>query len=41
MLDAACPTRLFAALPPGTEVLRLGLAETVELTKGFLAEQTG
>ena len=38
MLDAACPTRLFAALPPGTEVLRLGLAETVELTKGFLAE---
>ena len=41
MLDAACPTRLFAALPPGTEVLRLGLAETVELTKDFLAEQTG
>ncbi|MBD3820009.1 MAG: ATP-dependent DNA helicase, partial [Brevundimonas diminuta] len=41
MLDAACPTRLFASLPPGTEVLRLGLAETVELTKGFLAEQTG
>lgn len=37
MLDAACPTRLFAALPPGTEVLRLGLAETVELTKAFLA----
>ena len=32
---------LFAALPPGTEVLRLGLAETVELTKGFLAEQIG
>ncbi|MNE27423.1 bifunctional ATP-dependent DNA helicase/DNA polymerase III subunit epsilon [compost metagenome] len=40
MLDAACPTRLFAALPPGTEVLRLGLAETVELTRGFLASSS-
>ncbi len=40
MLDAACPTRLFAALPPGTEVLRLGLAETVELTKAFLASSS-
>jgi len=38
MLDAACPTRLFAALPPGAEVLRMGLAEAVELTQGFLAE---
>lgn len=37
MLDAACPTRLFASLPPGTEVLRMGLAEAVELTGGFLA----
>ena len=36
MLDAACPTRLFAGLPPGTEVLRMGLAEAVELTAGFL-----
>ena len=36
MLDAACPTRLFSALPPGTEVMRLGLAEAVDLTKDFL-----
>ncbi len=36
MLDAACPTRLFASLPPGTEVLRMGLAEAVELVGGFL-----
>ena len=36
MLDAACPTRLFAALPPGTEVMRLGLAEAVALTRDFL-----
>ena len=36
MLDAACPTRLFAALPPGTEVMRMGLVEAVELTRGFL-----
>jgi ATP-dependent DNA helicase DinG len=37
MLDAACPTRLFASLPPGTEVRRMGLAEAVELVGGFLA----
>jgi len=36
MLDAAAPTRLFAALPPGTEVQRMGLAEAVELVEGFL-----
>jgi hypothetical protein len=30
MLDAAAPTRLFASLPPGTEVQRMGLAEAVE-----------
>lgn len=36
MLDAACPTRLFAALPPGAEVMRMGLAEAVELTQSFL-----
>ncbi|MBA4803587.1 MAG: ATP-dependent DNA helicase [Brevundimonas sp.] len=36
MLDAACPTRLFASLPPGTEVQRMGLAEAVELTAAFL-----
>jgi ATP-dependent DNA helicase DinG len=37
MLDAATPTRLFAALPPGTEVQRMGLVEAIELTKAFLA----
>ena len=37
MLDAATPTRLFAGLPPGTEVLRMGLAEAVETVAGFLA----
>ncbi|GAA0651503.1 ATP-dependent DNA helicase DinG [Brevundimonas lenta] len=36
MLDAACPTRLFASLPPGTEVQRMGLAEAVELVGDFL-----
>ena len=36
MLDSACPTRLFAGLPPGTEVQRMGLVEAVELTKAFL-----
>ena len=29
MLDAATPTRLFASLPPGTEVQRMGLADAV------------
>lgn len=37
MLDAAAPTRLFASLPPGTEVSRMGLAEAVELVGDFLA----
>ena len=36
MLDAAAPSRLFAGLPPGTEVQRMGLAEAVELVGGFL-----
>ena len=36
MLDAACPTRLFASLPPGTEVQRMGLAEAVETVGAFL-----
>lgn len=39
MLDAACPTRLFAGLPPGCEVQRMGLAEAVELVEGFLGEK--
>lgn len=38
MLDAAAPTRLFGGLPPGTEVLRMGLVEAIETTKGFLGE---
>lgn len=36
MLDAACPTRLFAGLPPGAEVQRMGLAEAVEQVGAFL-----
>lgn len=36
MLDAAAPTRLFAGLPPGTEVLRMSLVEAIEMTGGFL-----
>jgi len=36
MLDAAAPTRLFASLPPGTEVLRMGLADAVEVVGAFL-----
>ena len=36
MLDAAAPTRLFASLPPGTEVQRMGLAEAVEQVGAFL-----
>ncbi|KQS57771.1 helicase [Brevundimonas sp. Leaf363] len=36
MLDAACPTRLFAGLPPGAEVQRMTLVEAIELTGGFL-----
>ena len=40
MLDAATPTRLFASLPPGTEVQRMGLADAVELTRSFLNPET-
>ena len=40
MLDAATPTRMFASLPPGTEVQRMGLADAVELTKTFLNPET-
>ncbi|MFM8821223.1 MAG: ATP-dependent DNA helicase [Phenylobacterium sp.] len=38
MLDAATPTRLFAALPEGVEVQRLTLVEVLEATRGFLAK---
>lgn len=37
MLDAAAPTRLFASLPPGVEVQRMGLAEAVESVGEFLS----
>ena len=37
---AATPTRLFASLPPGTEVQRMGLADAVELTRSFLNPET-
>lgn len=37
MLDAATPTRLFAALPQGVEVRRLTLVEVLEATRDFLA----
>jgi ATP-dependent DNA helicase DinG len=36
MLDAAAPTRLFAALPEGVEIQRVGLVEAIETVKGFL-----
>ena len=37
MLDAATPTRLFAALPEGVEIQRLTLVEVLEATRHFLA----
>lgn len=36
MLDAASPTRLFAGLPPGAELRRMGLVEAVDAVRGFL-----
>jgi ATP-dependent DNA helicase DinG len=36
MLDAAAPSRLFTALPPGVEVERVGLVEAIEATAAFL-----
>ena len=36
LLDAAAPTRLFAGLPPGIEVQRVGLADAIEAVRGFL-----
>jgi ATP-dependent DNA helicase DinG len=37
MLDAAAPTRLFASLPEGVEIERVGLVEAIEAVKGHLA----
>ena len=36
ILDAACPSRLLAALPPEAPVLRISLAEAVAETRRFL-----
>jgi ATP-dependent DNA helicase DinG len=36
ILDAACPSRLLAALPPEAPVLRCGLAEAIAETRRFL-----
>jgi ATP-dependent DNA helicase DinG len=36
LLDARTPTRLLGAFPPGVEVQRVGLAEAVAATRGFL-----
>ena len=38
MLDKALPTRLTTAFPEGVEIQRIGLAEAVAITKGFLEE---
>ena len=38
MLDSASPTRLFAALPEGVEIQRVGLVEAIEATAAFLGE---
>ena len=38
MLDAASPTRLFAGLPEGVEIQRVGLVEAIEATAAFLRE---
>ncbi|HYE43549.1 MAG TPA: helicase C-terminal domain-containing protein, partial [Caulobacteraceae bacterium] len=36
LLDAAAPTRLFAGLPPGVEIRRVGLVEAIDEVQGFL-----
>jgi ATP-dependent DNA helicase DinG len=38
LLDAAAPTRLFASLPPGVEIQRVGLVEALEAIKSFLGD---
>ena len=34
----ASPTRLFAGLPPGAEVQRMGLVEAIETVGAFLSD---
>ena len=36
MLDAAAPTRLFAGLPEGVDLQRVGLVEAIEVVGAFL-----
>jgi len=36
MLDAAAPTRLFASLPDGVEIERVGLVDAIEAVKAHL-----
>jgi ATP-dependent DNA helicase DinG len=38
MLDAAAPTRLFAGLPEGVELQRVGLVEAIETVASFLGK---
>jgi ATP-dependent DNA helicase DinG len=38
LLDRQTPTRLLSAFPPGVEVCRLSLTETVAAVRAFLAE---
>src|SRR6202012_2153971 len=40
MLDAAAPTRLFAGLPEGIELQRVGLVEAIETVRDFLKTQS-
>ncbi|MBI1407284.1 MAG: ATP-dependent DNA helicase [Caulobacter sp.] len=40
MLDAASPTRLFAGLPEGVEIQRVGLVEAIEATAEFLKKDS-
>jgi ATP-dependent DNA helicase DinG len=40
LLDSRLPSRLATAFPPGVAVHRVGLAEAVAMTKGFLAGPT-
>ncbi|WGM38969.1 ATP-dependent DNA helicase [Caulobacter sp. NIBR1757] len=40
MLDPASPTRLFAGLPEGVEIQRVGLVEAIEATADFLKKDS-
>jgi ATP-dependent DNA helicase DinG len=41
ILDAACPSRLLAALPPEAPVIRCGFAEALAETRNFLVNAPG